>query len=181
MLTPGLILLVLGLIVLVRQKFMRPIVHPVTLKIPVLKAFLHDVNRARFCRSVGTLLESGVPIQEALEITGNALSNHVYAKSVRTMYKHIDTGHNFSEIMGEYPRLYPKLVQRMVAVGEQSGGLGEMLQYLAAYFEGKVENQAKNLSSVLEPILLMVIGLVVAFVAMAILSPIYSITSSLTI
>jgi type II secretory pathway component PulF len=176
-----LILLAVIALVLVRQKFMRPIVHPITLHLPVIKTFLHDVNRARFCRSVGTLLESGVPIQEALEITGQALSNHVYAKSVRQMHKHIDTGHNFSEIMGEYPYLYPKLIQRMVAVGEQSGGLGEMLQYLAVYYEGKVENQARNLSSVLEPVLLLVIGLVVAFVAMAILSPIYSITSSLKI
>ena len=180
-LIPVLIIGFFGIITLVRQKFMCPVVHPVTLAIPVLKSFLHDVNRARFCRSVGTLLESGVPIQEALEITGSALSNHVYAKSVRAMYKHIDSGHDFSEIMAEHTKLYPKLIQRMVAVGEQSGGLGEMLMYLADYYESKVDNQSKNLSSILEPILLLLIGVVVAFVAMAILSPIYSITSSLKI
>ena len=111
--TPLLILGFVGMLVLVRQKFMRPVLHPAILSIPVLKHFFHDVNRARFCRSVGTLLKSGVPIQEALEITGVALSNYVYAKSVKKMHKQIGSGHNFSEIMAEYPKLYPKLVQRM--------------------------------------------------------------------
>ena len=160
---------------------MQPILHPLLLKLPVLSRFIHDVNRARFCRSVGTLLENGVPIQEALRISSTVLSNVLYRKSLIDMTRKIETGDNFSEIIADHPDLYPKLIQRMVGVGEYSGGMGQMLLYLAKYYEQKVDIQSKNFSALLEPLLLLFIGLIVAFVAIAILSPIYSITSSIRI
>ena len=95
------------------------------------------------------------------------------------MQKKIETGQSFSDILTFYPKLYPKMILRMVAVGERSGGLGDSLLYLANYYEEKIDFQAKNFSSLLEPVLLILIGLVVGFVAVSILSPIYSITSSL--
>lgn len=178
---PVLVVVVFLLITLARQDFARAFMHPLYLRLPVASPFIHNVNRARFCRSLGTLLESGVPIQEALKTTSLTVSNILYHRSVVDLYSKIETGDKFSEIIGDYPELYPKLVQRMIGVGEHSGGMGQMLLYLAEYFEQRVDSQSKNFSTLLEPLLLLVIGLVVAFVAIAILSPIYSITSSIQI
>jgi type II secretory pathway component PulF len=169
------------LVSLLRATFMRPVVHRVILRLPAIGKFLHDVNRARFCRAIGTLLETGVPIQEGLEIASNVLPNYVYRKSVVRMHKMITSGQSFSEIVEEYPRLYPKMVQRMIAVGERSGGMGESLLYLARFYEEKVEIQAKNFSTIIEPILLLMIGLVVGFVAVSIFTPIYSVTDALSL
>ncbi|HBK34536.1 MAG: Type IV pilin [Candidatus Uhrbacteria bacterium GW2011_GWE2_40_58] len=179
LIVPFLVIFFLVLVGLLRQKFLHRFTHPILLHFPIIHAFLHDVNRARFCRSVGMLIQSGVPIQESLEIVGNSLSNYVYQQSALSMQKKIETGQSFSDILTFYPKLYPKMILRMVAVGERSGGLGDSLLYLANYYEEKIDFQAKNFSSLLEPVLLILIGLVVGFVAVSILSPIYSITSSL--
>lgn len=178
---PGFFAGLLGLGVLLRQRFIRPFIDGVALKIPAIGAFIHDVNRARFCRAIGTLLESGVPIQEGLHITSASLPNDVYRKSLVRMYERISSGELFSDIVAEFPNLYPKMIQRMVAVGEHSGGLGESLLYLARYYEQKVDVQSKNFSTIIEPILLLFIGSVVAFVAISIFTPIYSITDALSL
>ncbi|MBT5808685.1 type II secretion system F family protein [Candidatus Uhrbacteria bacterium] len=169
------------LVSILRLKVMRPIVHKVILRIPAIGPFIHDINRARFCRGIGTLLESGVPIQEGLKIGSYSLPNYVYRTSVKNMHNRIGSGENFSEIVENYPKLYPKMVQRMISVGERSGGMGESLLYLATFYEEKVEIQAKNFSTIIEPILLMLIGLVVGFVAVSIFTPIYSVTDALSL
>ncbi|MDP2631987.1 MAG: type II secretion system F family protein [Candidatus Uhrbacteria bacterium] len=169
---------IIAFIWLVRQKFMRPIVHRALLRIPIVKEFVHELNRARFCRTLGTLLESGTPIEEALNIAAEAMPNLVYRNSIREMHEKIGSGASFSEIIILYPALYPQMIHRMVAVGERSGSLGETLTYLAGFYEERVEVLAKNLSSVLEPVLLIIIGIGVAFIASAILTPIYSILSA---
>ena len=179
--TPGFLLLLIGLFVLLRSRPMQPLVDTFTLKVPGVNTFLHDLNLARFSRSLGTMLKSGVPIQEALEITSVVLSNYLYRESVKTMHEKIASGENFSKLVAEYPRLYPKIIQRMIAVGERSGGMSDTLEYMARHYEQKVEIRAKNLSTIVEPILLLVIGLAVAFLAIAIFTPIYSITEGLSL
>ncbi|MFH1711949.1 MAG: type II secretion system F family protein [Patescibacteria group bacterium] len=159
----------------VRQPFMRPIVHRFVLRIPLFGGFVHDINRARFCRTLGTLLESGTPIEESLQIASDATSNVVYKRSVMQMKKEVASGENFFELIRKHPYLYPPIVQRMVAVGERSGSLGDTLNYLASFYEERVEITAKNISSLVEPIMLVFIGGMVAMLAIAILTPIYSI------
>ncbi len=171
-----------GLIFLIwflRLKVLRPLTHRVLLRIPFVNSFVHEINRARFCRTVGTLLESGTPIQESLEIAAKAMPNVIYRRSLLKMVGQIGSGENFADILAFYPRLYPKVIQRMVSVGERSGSLGSTLIYLAEFYEERVEVGSKNMASVIEPVLLICIGLVVGVVAVSILSPIYSITSSI--
>jgi type IV pilus assembly protein PilC len=177
----GSILFVVFLIWLVRQPFMRPYFDRLTLKTPAISSFIHDINRARFCRTIGTLLMSGVPIDEALEIGAKVLPNVIYRSSVRHMVKRVATGDNFSDIVGLYPDLYPKVIHRMIAVGERSGSLGSILKDVAAFYEERVEIQAKGMSTLIEPILLIVIGGIVGLIAVSILTPIYSITSSISL
>ncbi len=178
-LTPLIIFSIFALIFLIRQPFMRPLTHRILLHLPGIKGFVHDINRARFARMIGTMLHTGVPIQEALEIATGVIPNVVYAQSVKVMYQHIESGESFSEIVALYPKLYPPMVQRMICVGERSGGMDETLIYLARYYEQKVAIQARSLSTIIEPVLLLFIGLVVGFLALAIFTPIYSVTEGL--
>lgn len=164
-----------------RQPIMRPFVDKVLLHTPLIKQFLHNINRAQFCRSMGTMLQNGLPIQEALIIGAKVLPNTQYRSSVKHMAQHIASGQGLAEIMEAYPRYYPKMVRRMVAVGERSGSLGSSLIFLAKFYEDKVAIQAKNMSTIIEPLLLIVIGLAVGFLAISIFTPIYSVTSGLTL
>ncbi|MEK7451865.1 MAG: type II secretion system F family protein, partial [Patescibacteria group bacterium] len=179
-LSPAILLAIVGFIVLLRQKFMQPFTNRIVLQIPVLNGFVHDVNRARFCRMLGTMLQSGVPIQEALKIQSEALPNLVYRNSARMMFQLIDSGESFSNIIERFPVLYPVMIERILSVGEKSGNLSNALLYLARFYEQKVEIQSKNISSIVEPLLLLLVGLGVGFIALAIFTPIYSITNGLT-
>lgn len=179
--TPSLFIFFVLVVYLLRRRFMQPIVHHISLRIPLLKTFVHELNRARFCRSIGTMLQSGIPIQESLAIVANAMPNYVYRTSVLAMHKRIASGESFAEIVDQYPRLYPKMVQRMIAVGERSGGLADSLLYLARFYEQKVSIKAKSISTIIEPLLLIAIGVAVGFVALSIFTPIYSVTEGLSL
>lgn len=164
-----------------RLKAMVPTTHRAILRIPVFGIFIHDIQRARFCRTLGTLLESGTPISESLKIAKDAATNYVYKKSLKKMLERVDSGDNFADAISSYPTLYPGIIQQMIGVGEKSGSLGESLNYLATFYEERVEVSAKNISSLIEPILLVFIGAGVAFLAIAILTPIYSILGNVNI
>lgn len=163
---------------LLRTPFLKPFFHRVLLSFPLLNRFFHEVNRARFCRTIGTLLESGVPIEEGLRIGAGTLTNEVYRRSVEFMSVQIASGQSLASLVECFPRLYPKMIQRMIMAGERSGGVGPSLLYLARYYEQRVSVQAKNFSTMIEPLLLLFIGLVVGFIALAIFVPIYSITET---
>lgn len=179
-LTPSIFIGLVGAVYLLRRRFLRPLVHQVLLRLPLLGTFLHEINRARFCRSLGTMLQSGVPIQEAIGIAATAMSNWVYQHSLEDIHTRIESGESFSEIVSRYPKLYPKMIERMISVGERSGGLAESLLYLARFYEQKVSVKSKSISTIIEPLLLIVIGAAVGFVALSIFTPIYSVTEGLT-
>lgn len=178
-LTPSILAGMIALVVLLRQRFLRPLVHRVSLHLPFLGRFIHELNRARFCRSLGTMLQSGVPIQEAIGIAASAMPNWVYKRSLQNIRTLIESGESFADIVGRYPALYPAMIERMIAVGERSGGLADSLLYLARFYEQKVAVKAKSISTIIEPLLLIVIGSVVGFVAVSIFTPIYSVTEGL--
>lgn len=178
--TPSVIAGFILFVYFVRRRFMQPIVHRIVLYLPGLRSFVHELNRARFCRAIGTMLQSGIPIQEALGIITDAMPNYVYRRSVAVMHREIESGKSFSEIIETFPKLYPKMIQRMIAVGERSGGLSDSLLYLARFYEQKVSIKAKSIATIIEPLLLIGIGLGVAFVALSIFTPIYSVTEGIT-
>lgn len=163
---------------LVRQKFSKPALHWLFLHAPIIKKISRGANLARFSRILGTLLKSGLNIDEALEITKNSVGNFYYKKSLTTVMQRISKGAVMSESLSEYENLYPRISARMVKVGEESGKLDESLIYLASFYEEEVDNATKNLAIAIEPILLLSIGAAVGFLALAIITPIYSITGS---
>ena len=180
-LSPLILLCFFGLTVLLRQRFLFPYTHFIFLRLPGFGIFFHDSARSFVCRGLGTLLRSGIPLQEALEIQSQAMKNYYYRQSLSSMVDQIASGEGFGKVLERYPLLYPLLMQRMVAVGERAGGLDEIFFFLARFYEERVSLRAKNLSSIIEPLLLLLIGLGVAFVALSIFTPIYSITGSFNV
>ncbi|KKQ27671.1 MAG: FimO [Candidatus Magasanikbacteria bacterium GW2011_GWC2_37_14] len=175
----GIILGVIALLAILKAKFSRPVTNWLLLKIPVVKGISVNTNLARFSRTLGTLLKSGLNIDEALEITSQTVSNYYYQKAFREIGERVSKGSRLAASLDDYKKLFPKMVTRMVMVGEQSGNLEGTLIYLAEFYEVEVDNATKNLSTAIEPILLLLIGLVVGFLALSIITPIYNITGNI--
>jgi len=175
----GLVLGIIFLFWLLRQKFVKPATHWLILKMPAVSRVSRGTNLSRFCRSLGTLLKSGLNIDEAFDITSGTLNNFYYKRAVSQASKGVSRGSKISENLGYHKNLFPNIVIKMIKVGEESGRLEETLEYLADYYEADVDNSTKTLSTVIEPVLLLMIGLVVGFLAISIITPIYNITGGI--
>jgi len=173
------ILFILGGAV-VNLKFIKPLWHSFLLKVPLFGKLMAYSQLARFSRNLGILMKAGLPVQRSLEVTAVTLSNVKFSRHVAEMSETIGKGQNIYQILekkqfGEFP----KLVAKMIGVGEKTGNLDTTLLYLGDFYEEEIDNLSKNLSTILEPILLLGIGLIVGFVALAIISPIYELTGSI--
>lgn len=164
---------------LLRQKFLRPIIHLVLIRIPVISGVTKNANIARFSRSLSVLLKSGLNIYEALKIVTEMSENYYYKKAIERASESIGKGSRLSNHLAQNSDLFPIMVTKMIRVGEESGRLEETLAYLADFYEGEVDESLKSLTTYIEPALLIFIGLIVAFMALSIITPIYSITSGM--
>jgi type II secretory pathway component PulF len=174
-----LILSVMAFFWLIKQKFSRPVIDWLALHLPVAAPIVSNTNIARFCRTLGTLLKSGLPIDEAIMITRDSASNYYYYCAIDEVSKRLSSGSSLFSLLMKQEKYFPKLVTQMIKVGEESGRLEETLFYLAGYFEEEVDNNTKTLSTTIEPILLIFVGLIVGFLALSIITPIYSITGNI--
>ena len=176
----ALIVLVLAIFLpwLARRKSVRPLLHKFMIKIPVFGRISVNNNLALFCRTLGTSLTSGLPIIQAIDVTSKTFENLAYRRSLAGMSAQLQQGRSLSSTLA-VNTLYPPIVYRMIAVGERTGKLDEVLMFLAEFYESEVDVTTKNLSTIIEPLLLIVIGLIVGGLALAIISPIYQITGSI--
>jgi type IV pilus assembly protein PilC len=175
----GLIVFMIFSFWLLKRDFVKPFTHRLVLKIPLVNKIIMNINLERFNHTFGSLLESGLPLNQSLKITADATDNRVYKKAVQNLVPVIEAGNPLSKAIASYPELFPLITSRMIGVGERTGNLGQNLKYLAQFYEEAVDEATKNLSTTLEPILLMVIGVIVGTVAISILGPIYQITGNL--
>lgn len=174
-----LVFLFLGSLV-VQSRPIRPHWHRFLLHLPVIGSFLKSSQLALTCRNLGIMLETGLPIAEALEIASQAAGNEVFKADIQKVRQAVEKGKKIEDALtkGKFFE-FPSLVIKMIGVGERTGHLEENLLYLGDFFEEEVDSMAKNFADTLEPVLLLGIGLVVAFVALAIISPIYELTGSI--
>lgn len=174
---PITILLILATAIGIRAYFRTPNGirnwHRLKLKLPVLGILFKKVYMARFSRTMSSLVNSGVPLLEALSISADAINNVVLAEIVRGASEEVRSGKTLSSALSKN-EYFLKLVPQMIKVGEESGTLGEMLAKIATYYEEEVDQAVKNLSTVIEPILIVLLGGMVFFIILAILYPIYS-------
>ena len=127
---------------------------------------------------MGILLQSGLPISEALDISRSVLRNVYYIRLFQSIKDGIGRGSTMTTMLESSSFLVPSLALRLIRVGEETGTLGEMFLYLAGFYEQEVDDLTRNLSSLLEPALIMFIGFMVGGLALSILTPIYKVVSS---
>ena len=167
------------IITILRLDAVKPITHRIIIRIPIIKDIIKNFNLASFTRTFGILLASGIPVDESLRNSSDAINNRAYKSAILSFIPEVRKGNNISDAILNYPNLFPKITSHMIHVGESTGNLDELLKYLSDYYEQEVDSAMKNLSSILEPVLLIFIGLAVATVAVAIISPIYQITGGI--
>ncbi len=180
-----LILIIAGILLfrfLVNQEKIRPHWQGFLISLPFLGELLKKWNLARFCRILGTLLESGVSIHEALDTAIESLSNEVYRNLLKKVKAKVLGGLSLGEAIETLYKIdiFPRFVFQLISVGERTGTLEENLIYLAEFYEDEVENISKNMASIIEPVLLIVIGIIVAVIGSAIISPIYEFIATLS-
>lgn len=165
--------------IFISSNFSKPIIDAIIFRLPIIRKIVTNSNLSNICRTFGTLLESGLPIVESIEVTENTVKNYYYKKSLNLISKKIQKGTKLSSELIKFPNLYSPIMIKMIAIGEESGKLEETLEYLSEFYEGEVDNDTKALSTAIEPILLLTIGLFVGFLALSIITPIYDITSNI--
>jgi len=148
-------------------------------KLPVIGPLAKETNAARTARTLSSLLNSGVDVIQAIEITQEVLQNVFYKKILVEAALRVEKGTALSEVFIERNDLYPILVGEMILVGEETGQIAGMLGELAIFYETEVERKTKDLSTIIEPLLMVVIGGGVGFFALALIAPIYSIGDSI--
>jgi type IV pilus assembly protein PilC len=147
------------------------------LSMPLFGKIFRKVYMARFSRTLGTMLNSGIPMLEALRIVRDSINNvHVEAAVDRSMNE-VKGGKALSATLEDQETFLP-LVGQMIKIGEQSGAIDNMLDRVATYYEGEVDEEVKNLSTTIEPLMMVVLGVVVGGVIAAILMPVYSLVGS---
>ncbi len=171
---------IIGIFVLIkvmsRIKPTRYIIHKIMLKLPLIGGISKNMNLSLFSRTLASLLDSGITIDRSLQIVAKTLTNDVYKRQIQHIYHNVLKGSSLADSLNNKV-YFPIIMSRMSRVGERSGNLSEVLDYLANFYESEVDHTTKNLSTILEPALLIFIGLLVGFVAMSIINPIYELTS----
>ncbi len=148
-------------------------------KAPLLSPLAKKFNAARTARTLSSLLSAGVQILEALDITSHVVQNHYYAKVLQGAKASVQRGETMSKIFLESGDLYPSLMGEMLAVGEETGGSSKMLTEVALFYEQQIADTTRDLSTIIEPVLMIFIGAVVGFFAVSMITPMYSLSSSI--
>ena len=146
------------------------------LHIPVVGAIIRKAAIARFARTLSTMSSAGVPLVEALQSVSGATGNIVYGNAVLTMRDEVATGHQLQLVMRQLG-IFPNMVVQMVAIGEESGSLDNMLGKVADFYEEEVDNAVDSLSSLLEPLIMSVLGIIVGGLIIAMYLPIFKLGS----
>jgi type IV pilus assembly protein PilC len=157
----------------------RRVVDGTMLKLPILGDILRKIAVARFCRTLATLISSGVPILDGLEITAKTSGNSVIEDAVMLTRKSIERGETISAPLKE-TAVFPAMVTQMIGVGEATGALDTMLAKIADFYEEEVDTAVAGLLTLLEPVMIAVLGVIVGGIVIAMYLPIFDLISKLT-
>jgi type IV pilus assembly protein PilC len=146
------------------------------LRIPVIGDLLRKVAVARFCRTLGTLTSSGVPILEGMEITARTAGNVVIQNAILKSREAVEQGRNIAGPLAE-TKVFPPMVVQMVGVGEATGALDAMLGKVADFYEDEVDNAVAGLTSLMEPIIIAFLGGIIGFIVVAMYMPIFNLAN----
>lgn len=174
----GIVGLVSSLIWLGRKPAIKRQIHTFVLKLPIFGPVIKKINIASFTMTLSSLLQSAIPIIDAVRITSSVQGNVRYRESLIVVAEALKKGVPLSESLNVYPTCFPPMVVQMIMVGEQSGQLEQMLSELAAYYSDEVDDTMKNFSTIIEPVLIIIMGLAVGAMAVSVIMPMYSLAQS---
>ncbi|HEY7293217.1 MAG TPA: type II secretion system F family protein [Vicinamibacterales bacterium] len=157
----------------------RRTVDRTVLRMPVLGGIMRKIAVARFCRTLATLISSGVPILDGLEITAKTAGNAIIEDAVMLTRKSIERGETISAPLKE-TAVFPAMVTQMIGVGEATGALDTMLAKIADFYEDEVDTAVAGLLTLLEPIMIAFLGTIVGGIVIAMYLPIFDLISKLT-
>lgn len=160
------------------EEKVRKVVDPLKLKLPVFGPLATKIAVARFSRGLSMMLKAGVPLVQALSIVGAASNNYKIEEAVRAVQESVKQGKSFSTPLAK-AEVFPAMVSQMVAVGEESGTLPDMLASIADFYEGEVKTATEQLTSAIEPILIVAIGIIIGGMVISLYMPIFSIYGEL--
>jgi type IV pilus assembly protein PilC len=153
-------------------------IDTVLLKLPVLGLVLRKIAVARFTRTLGTLISSGVPILEGLDITARTSGNAVVERAIAQTRKAVEAGRSLVDPLKETD-VFPGMVTQMIGVGEQTGAMDAMLQKIADFYEDEVDAAVKDLLTALEPVMIVFLGIVVGGIVISMYLPLFSLIGQL--
>ena len=150
----------------------------IKLKVPIMGELVLKLSVARFCRTFGTLLSSGVPMMRAIEIVAETAGNEVLTKAIQETKTALREGSRLSPPLVK-SGLFPPMVTHMIDIGEETGRMSEMLVKVAEFYEQEVDATVKALTSLIEPILIVFLGVIVGFIVISIMGPMFSIINQI--
>jgi type IV pilus assembly protein PilC len=176
LLAAAIALIVVGLKYYYKTPVGRLTLDTFILKIPVIGDMLRKVAVARFCRTLGTLTSSGVPILEGMDITARTAGNMVIQNAIMKSREAVEQGRNIAGPLAE-TKVFPPMVIQMVGVGEATGALDAMLSKVADFYEDEVDNAVAAMTAMMEPLIIAILGGVIGFIVVAMYMPIFNLAN----
>ena len=152
------------------------VVEQLTFKIPIWGKLRKDIILTEFARTISVLLGAGIPILDALNIVANTLGSRVYSAGIKQAAVYVEKGVSLAESITRL-EMFPPILSQMISVGEETGKLDSVLSKLAAFYESESEIKIKALTTAIEPLIMVIMGVGVGFLVIAVIMPIYNLTS----
>src|SRR5207237_2289424 len=147
--------------------------------LPIFGSIAHKICLARFTRTLASLIRSGVPILEVLNIVANTVGNTVLEKAVRASASDIERGESISLALGKHP-VFPSMIIRMITAGAQTGKIDDMLERISDFLDEEIETTLSGLTALIEPIIIVFLGVVVGGWDICIFLPIFKMPESVS-
>jgi len=157
----------------------RRVVDKIILKAPIFGTLMQKIAVSRFCRTLGTLISSGVPILDGLEITARTAGNAIVEDAIMVVRKGVESGLTVAQPLKD-TGVFPPMVVQMIGVGEQTGALDAMLSKVADFYEEEVDQAVANLLTMMEPIMILFLGISVGGIIIAMYLPLFDLISKLS-
>lgn len=168
---------IFGIITAFKSQEVRKVIDPYLMKVPIFGTLFQKISIARFSRTLATMIQSGVPIVDALDICASVAGNYAVEDVIMETKKSISEGNSISAPLAN-ANVFPNMAVSMIAIGEQTGALDQMLTKIAEFYEDEVDATVGALSSILEPLMIVIVGLVVAGVMIPMYLPIFSLADT---
>jgi len=175
----GLVVFMIIIVRLIKTAKGKYVFHGLLLRLPIFATIIKKINLARFARTMSSLLKTDIMIIKSFQITASVLGNVYYRDALLEMSNKIKKGGTINEIVTNYPKLFPPVVTQMISVGEETGELDYILEELAEFYEGEIDQTMNNLPAVIEPVLILLLGAVVGGMAIAVVMPMYALTTAI--